>query len=754
MEALMDKEFSRKTFLKGGGALVIGFSLAGSALAGKAAGADPTDLGAVDTFIAIHADNTASIRTGQVELGQGTTTGLLMIAAEELAMDLSQLSHVRTDTAATPYTGGTWASHGISQAGPMVRAAAATARQALVQLAADKLGVPERTLVVSKGVVCGAGRSVSYGDLLGDHVFNVRMAAPTLDPGVAPAKPPTAYTLVGKRAPRIDIPEKVAGLYTYIHDVRVPGMLHGRVVRPRGQMVYGFGAPVLSVDASSIAHIPDVRIVRQRDFVGVVSPREYHAVQAAAQLKVRWAQPPAKWLGNGNMVEQMRAQDGAGDSRQLYLLDVGDVDRALENAAHVVTDSFAFSHNALQPIGADCAVADVTPNGAVVFCSSSDLVATRRQVSRVTGLREDQVRVIHYEASSSFGGAQPGNLDIPKAAAVMSQLAGAPVRLQWMRWDDHGWASYGPGTLMDIRAGVDANGHIVAYDLTRFYPQYKDFNTDTTEELLGKSPGPSVIPYSAPGSFAVLPGIVTKAPLLMYPGVMYNLPNQRFLIKSLPLRDNWFKAQWVRSGPAPISGFGSEQIIDELARRAGFDPIEFRLRNLSRATNRDRLLAVIDAAPVVSGRGFGVFDSVSPSATVADVEVNTKTGKLTVKHIFSAASGNLNINPGLVENQITGAAVQMTSRTVLEELRYSRSRVTSLDWVTYPILRFKDAPDVTPVVVQRIDQPPIGVGEPVSESIPAAIANAFFDATGVRMHTTPMTPPRVRGALEAAAVKR
>jgi len=701
MSQVLSRELSRRTFLKGGGALVVGFA-AGGAAAGAAHAAEspfasngPTDLSSVDSFIVVHPDNTVSLRSGFVELGQGSPTGLLMIAAEELDVEMGQMSHVRADTNVTPNAGGTSASNTIAVGGPRVRSAAASAKQALLALASAQLGVPVASLTVSKGVVSGGGRSVTYGQLIGDRLFNVPMAAASVDPGVGPAKAPAQYRLVGTSPPRIDIPDKVTGAYTYIHNVRVPGMLHGRIVRPRGQAVYGSGAPVVSVDEGSIEHLKGARVVRKGDFIGVVAADEYTAVQAAAQLRVRWAEPPARLAGNGNMVAQMRAQDGAGGSVQSYARNAGDVDSGLRSAAHVVSGSYSFSWNALQPIGADCAVALVTADGALVYCCTSSLSGTRGQVSRATGVPMERVRIVYYESASSFGGAQSGNLDIPKAAAVMSQLAGAPVRLQFQRWDDHGWASYGPGALLDARVGADAKGNLIGFDVATFYPQYKDFNTDTTEELaLAKKPGPSVINFSAGAGFAVTPGLTDRAASLMYPGIMYSLPNERWLLKSLPLQDNWLKAQWIRSGSAPLYGFGSEQLIDELAHRVGMDPVAFRLQNLSRASNRDRLLTVIDAvtkaakweprvtasrlsdANVVTGRGFALYDSKSASGTIADVEVDKSTGKITVKHVYSATSGNLVISPGLVENQIVGAITQMTSRTLHEQLTYTKTNVT------------------------------------------------------------------------------
>jgi hypothetical protein len=310
---LPEKEFSRRLFIKGGGALVVSFSLAGVAVAGRARAADNpfasngVDQYSVDSWIAINADNTATIKTGGIRQGTGSDTGLLMIAGEELNMDMSQLEFVLADTSVTPDTGKHSASNTIKDAGPGVRAAAASAAQALLALASTRLGVPAANLSVSKGVVSGGGKSVSYGELLGGKLFNVQMPASYnmvgnpngfpfftggIPAGQAPSKPVSEYTLVGTSPPRIDIPGIVTGTSVYIQNVRVPGMLHGRIVRPRGQAVYGFGAPVVSVDQSSISHLPDVKVVRMGDFLGVVAPHEYDAIQAAAQLKVKWSRRP------------------------------------------------------------------------------------------------------------------------------------------------------------------------------------------------------------------------------------------------------------------------------------------------------------------------------------------------------------------------------------------------------------------------------------------------------------------------------
>ncbi len=785
---LHEKEFSRRQFLRGGGALIVGFSLAGAGLAGEArADTSPytsngVDQYSVDSWITINPDNTATIKTGGIRQGTGSDTGLLMIAGEELGMEMSQLRFVMADTALTPDTGKHSASNTIKNAGPGVRAAAATAAQALLGMASQRLGVPVAQLSVSKGVVSGGGTSVTYGELIGGRLFNIEMPAswnmgrPTgfyfggIAAGQPPSKPVSQYTLVGTSPPRIDIPDIVTGSEVYIQNIRLPGMLHGRVVRPRGQAVFGFGVPIVSVDESSIAHIPNVRIVRKGNFLGVVAPREYDAIQAAAQLKVKWADPPAALPGNGDELEYMRALDSAGKTVTStsdlggVAVNSGNVDAALASAAHVVAGSYGWPTNIHTPIGPQCAVADVTPQGARIFSGTQGAYQTLPQVALVLGLPQSQVRVTACAMGGCFGdGAQ--YFDVAQAAAIMSQAVGAPVRVQLMRWDEIGWGQTSPASLMDVRAGVDAKGNLVAFDFTHFYPQYRSDNVQTNAELIG-------VPLPTPAS---------SISGHFYPAAMYNVPNGRYLLKSIPLLGNWIKVFWLRGGSSPHVTFAGEQVIDELAHAAGIDPVAFRIQNvvqgndLSKGQAHDQLLAVLDAVTkaagwqprvsasklsndeVVTGRGVAWSNAdntktYAQTAAIADVEVSKKTGKIRVRHVWQAVSAGLAVYPGGIENQIVGGVTQILSRLLVEQYRYTRTRVASTDFVTYPIMRFKDAPEVTPIVIQWSSQQPEGVGEPMAMAAAAAVANAFFDATGVRLRTAPFTPARVRAALKAAGV--
>ncbi|MET0633586.1 MAG: molybdopterin cofactor-binding domain-containing protein [Xanthobacteraceae bacterium] len=740
---LTDPTFSRRDLLKGGGALIVGFSFAGGSGGGAAAArgdvAGPPDPNTVDTWIAVHADNTATVYLGKGEFGQGNTTGLLQIAGEELDLDMSQLKWVQLDTNVTPNQGATTSSSSIHRGGPQLRAAAAEARQALLALASTRLGVQAGSLVVSKGVVSIDGhptQSVSYGALIGDKPFNVKFT------GTAPQKPINRYTLVGSNVPRVDIPDKAGGTYRHMQHVRLPGMLHGRVVRPPGQRAYGAGAKPVSIDESSIKDIP-ARIVRKGDFLGVVAEREWDAVKAARALKVTWQESPAL-PGNAGVFDYMRAAK----TTDTVIADWGDAAKAFAQAAHVASASYRCPYQSHAPFGPNCALADVGPGGALVMSSTQDIYNSRAMLAEVLGLPANKVRVQYHEGSGTFG--RSCYEDAAQAAAVMSQAVGKPVRVQFMRADEHGWDDYGPAHLADVRAGIDAGGKLVAYEYHGW--QHGWLINETTHELALLTPpkertsGPMSIPVNR-----------------MSTGSMYTVANRRVVSHAVPMV-GLLKGAPLRS-PLDLSfAFASEQTIDELAVAARLDPLEFRRRNIGDA----RWLGVLNAAAaaaawkpkvsgsavsnadVVSGRGIGLgTHHVSYGAAVADIEVDKRTGTIVATRVYAALDAGQIVNPALVEAQIMGQVIQAVSRTLKEEVLFDQTGVTSLDWVSYPVLRFAEHPDVVPVVVQRLDEPSTGAGEEVMGATTAAVANAFFDATGVRLRQYPMTPERVKAALAA-----
>jgi nicotinate dehydrogenase subunit B len=787
MTGLMhEKELSRKTFLKGGGALVVGFSIAGAGLAGKASAAFPApspagynpSLTQVDSWLRINPDNTIALLTSQGEVGQGISTGFLMVAAEELDVELSQMIYgnsVRSrdgqtlssvnDSYVVAQTGGIGGSNSMSSTGHRIRAAAVAARAELLKLASTKLGVAVGSLSVSKGVVSGGGKSVTYGELVGGKLLNVTMTTTSLQHGVAPAKPLAQYTLSGTTAPRVDIPQKVTGHHVYVSTIKLPGMLHARWIRP-GQgpwMTDGFAKP-LSVDASSIKHLPDVKIIRDGDFLGVVGPREYEVVQAASQLKVKWAETPIL-PGHANLWSSFRKADSAGLMPARVTQDTGNFDAAFKAAAKTVSATFKYPYNGHNPIGPAVAVGDYKVLGGpgkdlcTVFCNTQNVATTVTDVQATLKLTNpNQVRIIFYEGSSTFGNGYH-YLDIAEAAAVLSRAAGAPVRLQLMRWDEQGWTRYGPAIMHEMRAGIDAKGTITAYEAVAF--AQASTSLPATRLLLGvEAPG-------APGSGG------TNAENL---GPMYKVAQtgMRLISKTQTQPMGMFQNGTLRAPSGPQTAFASEQLIDMLAEKAGMDPQSFRVQNMRTDGIGPRgewprynavLKAAVDASGykphvaasqlqsgrIVTGWGLGIgTHNDSYASTVAFVEVDRKTGRITVKHVWAGQDSGYIINPGLIMNQMSGSIVQGVSKVLHEELRFDKNRVTSRDWVSYPILRFKETPKVTTVIVHRPDREASGSGEPPLVSVGAAVANAFYDATGVRLYQAPMTPAYVRGALAAA----
>jgi nicotinate dehydrogenase subunit B len=573
---------------------------------------------------------------------------------------------------------------------------------------------------------------------LGDKPFNVPFT------GTAPLKPISTYKIVGARVPRNDIPDKVSGKYLYMQNVRVPGMLHGRVVRPRGQSAYDAGAEVLTVDESSIQNIPAARIVRRRDFIGVVASNEWDAVRAARQLKVSW-NPIRTLPGNAGVHERMRAAK----TNDLVLKESGDVISALGRAAHTVSHTYHGPYQSHAPFGPACAVADVSAQSALVMCSTQNAYETRGQLSQVLGMPVGKVQVQYYEGSGCFG--RSCYNDAAQAAAIMAQEVGKPVRVQFMRWDELGWDNYGPAHLAEVRAGADASGKIVAYEYRGW--QHVWSTTETSQQLAqGTPPGESD------------DGVARQLNKLNL-GSMYDIPNVRLVNHRVPGINGYLKGANLRS-PLDISfSFASEQTIDELAYLAGIDPLTFRQRNMTDLRWLGVLNAVGQAAGwkprkaasrssdsnVVTGRGIAVGTHLSSyAAAVAEIEVNKGTGQIVAKHMYGALDAGLAVNPGFIENQISGMLVQATSRVLKEEVTFTNTNVTSLDWNSYAVLRFEESPEVTPIVIQRMDQKSTGAGEEALCSAAAAIANAFFDATGARLREYPMTPNRVLAALGRA----
>jgi CO/xanthine dehydrogenase Mo-binding subunit len=724
---------SRRALLEAGGALVVAFTLDGRALAQGAPPPVGPDLKSVDTWLTIHADNTVTLAIGYVEFGQGTTTALPQVAAEELDVGLDQIRLIPHETDVTPNQGGTFSSASIARGSPQVRAAAAEARQALLKLAADRLGAPADQLTVQRGVVSAAGKTVSYGRLVGGRKLQLTVS------GKAPVKNPDQYQLVGKAPARRDLPAKAEGTYEYIQHLKRPGMLHGRVVRPRGQRAYGSGAKVLAVDEASIAGT-GAKILRRGDFVGVVAEREWDAVRAARMLEVTWDETPTL-----PPFEQLHARMQSGPTQDSVVLQKGDAAKALAAGGQTVTFSGLGPYQAHAPFAPNCALADVKASGAEVICSSQDIYTLRRELSGLLGLQQDAVRVRFSPASGTYGHSCYD--DVAQAAAVMSQLAKAPVRVQFMRWDELGWDTYGPAHVGKVTVSAGPDGRISGYQYDGW--QHDWSNTEVTDQL---ATGAQAAEWAAFPSDQVA---------LLTCGGQYAIPNLKLVNHRVP-GGPWLRGAWLRS-PLDLScAFVSEQAIDELAYRLGQDPYAFRKANIANARWEGVLDAACKAAnwtarpahsqaqggPVVRGRGVGLGTHLqSWGAAVAELEVDQASGKVRVLRLTGALDAGLVVNPGIVEAQITGQLAQLTSRMLLEEVTFDEHGVTSLDWSSYPVARFEDCPQIKPIVVQRLHEPSMGAGEECMAAGAAAVANAFFDATGARMTRYPFTPERVKAAL-------
>ena len=724
----------RRNFLKAGGALVVSFHIPALAQSTPVPQAGPPDAQQIDSWIAIHQDNTATVYIGFVELGQGASTALLQVAAEELDMAMSQIRTTGQDTHLTPNQGGTYSSSAIRVGRPQVQRAAAEARQALLTMASTRFGVPVASLTVENGVVRAGNSSVTYGELIGDRRFDLAFT------GNAPVKDPSTYKVATHPVPRNDIPLKARGQYRHVQHQRLPNMLHGRIVRPRGQGAYREGVKVQGLDVASIAHIPGARVLRQGDFIGIVAEREWDAVKAAQQLDVTWVRPRSL-PGNADLFSRMEN----GPTNDRVAVDEGDVSAA--NSAHAVS-AFAGTgpYQAHVPFAPNCALADVREDSALVLCSSQDIYNTRASVAMLLGLEPEQVRVQYHEGAGTFGHSCWD--DAAQAAALMSQLAGRPVRVQFMRWDEHGWDTYGPAHVGKARVSADAGGKLVSYEYEGWQHHWSLIET-TAQTATGT-------PASEWPSF---PAMQLNPRTL---GGMYDAPNRKLVNHHVDGLD-YLKGAWLRS-PLDLSfAFISEQAIDDLAWQLGMDPWQFRQQNISEYHWLGVLNTAAEAAnwqtrrantgndsrgTTVRGRGIGVGTHLASwGGAVADIEVNTQTGEVNILHLYGAIDAGLVVNTANVENQIIGQLVQTASRMLLEEITFDDTGVTSLDWSTYPIIRFDRCPAVTPVIVQRLDQPSSGAGEEVMAAAAAAIANAFFDATGRRMTMYPFTRERVLAAL-------
>jgi CO/xanthine dehydrogenase Mo-binding subunit len=742
---MKENRMTRRAFLKTGGAVVVALGIGPSRVGRVAAQTTATAdrfLGktvaadAVDGFLAIHADGTVTLFSGKVDLGTGARAALRQMAAEELDVPLDRITMIEGDTALTPDQGATAGSYGVARGGMQIRRAAATARRALLERAAQRLGRPVNDLEVVDGVVrpMGGGAGVSYADLVGDQRLNL-----TVDEKV-PLTDPGKFRVIGKPARRHDVPGKVTGRHGFVHDFSVPGMLHGRAIRPPA-----VGAALVSVDESSIAAIQGARVIRIGNFLGVCADREWDAVRAARQLKATWSS------GRG-LPDQARLYADIRTTalvRDETLAARGDATAAFAKGGQSLSATYEWPIQSHASMGPSCAVADVRPDRATIWTGSQATHRFQATFARLLVLPQSQVRLIYLDGSGCYG--MNGHEDAAADAALLSRAVGRPVRVQWSREDEHGWDPKGPPHLLEIRAAVNEKGEVVAWNSEAWLPA-------PTANL------PNV-PLLAPKAAGIAQpmGISTG---LIHQNVdpPYQFPNMRAVIHWI--RDTPLRTSNLRAPGKVANCFAVESFTDELAQLVGADPVEFRLRHIKdprgmevirRAaarfgwTPRPRPQVVDPNASILTGRGFAYVHYKHNETYVAvgmEVEVERQSGRIRATRVACAQDCGLVVNPDCVRGQVEGCLLQGISRTLFEAVAYDRSRVTSVDWATYPVLTFSDAPAIEVELIDRPMEPPIGVGEAAGTPVPGALANAVFDATGVRLRTVPFRTDRVKAALK------
>lgn len=745
---------SRRELLQAGSALIVSFTCGSLAprAAAQAASSD-TDLGKtvdprqVDTFLAVHADGSVTVYTGKVDLGTGLRVAIRQMAAEELGVSVDRVALIEGDTALTPDQGATGGSTGLTRGGVEVRQAAATARQALIKLGAERLNRPASQVTIENGQVrptsfrysgpasgiAAAVAGVNIGDLIGGKKFALAVDAN------APLKSSAEYTVVGKPVSRPDIPAKCTAKHSYIQDFSIPGMLHGRVIRPSS-----IGAKAMGVDESSIRAIPDVRVVRIENFVAVVARDEWAAVRAARELKVVWSD----WQGlpGDNALE--RYVRAAAIDKDQTVVTRGATAPALAGAERKFSGTFYWPNQSHASLGPSCALADVRADRATIWTSSQATHNMRDNFTKAFGLPPGKVRVIYLDGAGCYGG--NGNDDVAADAVLLSKSMGQPVRVQWMRQEEHGWDPKGPQQLLDLRAGTDAQGNIAAWEAETWVP--------TT--VAGARPLLAATSAGLAQDHGQGAGLLTQN--CDPPYTAANVKVVAHLIRETPLRPSNLRA------PGKIGNvFAVESFTDEIASAAGVDPVAYRLARLhdpraidaiKKATDMFGWQARVSPNPVpvksnvATGRGFAYVRYKQTENYVAmamEVSVDRSTGQIAVRRVTCAHDCGLIVNPDALRNQVEGLIVQTLSRTLHEEVKFDRSRVTSVDWSSYPILRFPELPSIEVALIDRPEMPLLGAGEAAGAPVAAALGNAVFDATGVRLRRVPFTPERVKAALIA-----
>ena len=751
--------FTRRSVLLGGGALVVSVGAAISLETvlsigrAHAQGAKPPlTPEQLSSYIAVSADGTVSAFFGKMDMGHGLHVAIGQIVAEELDVPFKNVKVIMADTAMTVNQGGASGSTGIQTGGKQMRVAAAEARRVLVEMAASQLSVPAEKLVVTDGVVSASDdktKRISYAQMIGGKYFNVQLdwnkqyGNALYAPGKAQPKKPSDHKIVGQPIKREDVAPKVFAQEDFVTDVKVPGMVHGRMIRPAVA-----GTVPVKVDESSVKDIPGVKVVWDKGFLGVVADREWDAIQAAEKLKVEWSDTPPPFPDQAALYDHIRR---ASVRKRQIEKENGNVDEAFKSAAKVIEAEYEWPFQSHASMGPACALVEIKDGQVTCWSGTQKSHFQQQGLASTLGVPLESVRVIWKAGPGSYGRNDAD--DAAMDAAVMAKAVGKPVRVQYMRDQGTGWDPKGPASVHKVRAAIDASGKVTAYEFMSKAFSRVDVNTNGSkpfDTLAGQTRGDDL---KSGDGFGI-------------PAESYAFENKRAGWETIPPlldRSSPLRTSHLRDPVGPQIHFASESFIDEVAAALNADPIEFRLRHIKEPRDVALLKAVAEKSGwqsrpsprrdqttnKVSGRGLAYSQrNGTRVAIVAEVDIDRSTGKIWARKFTVAHDCGQIINPDGLVKCIEGNIVQGISRTLWEEVTFDRKAVTSVDWLTYPILDITETPgEVNVVLINHPEIAPTGAGEPSIRPVAAAIANAIFDATGVRIRRVPFSPDRVKTAL-------
>ena len=726
---------TRREFIHAGGALVVYFALPGSGLTQYISPNPGQNEGmhgitAIDTWIRVESGGQIVISAGKVEFGQGITTALAQIAAEELDIDLRRLRMAEVDTARSPDESYTFSAVSVQQSGSRVRKAAAQARLILLDLASEELGISASRLSVDDGSIRHQGKStdVDYWGLLEGRTFDAAV------PDDVKGKPLEHYQVVGYPVRRLDIPAKVFAQASYLSDIRMPGMVHARIVRPTGPKL-----KLDSLETETAAGMPGVlKVIQDGSFLALVAEREFQAARAVAVLE-----KSCKWQ-DGKPLPDPASLSGW---LKAAPAETSLVTERLAESQEPVLETLSAEYNrpylAHASIAASAAIALWDGQKMTVWSHGQGMYPLRAAIANALGLEENQLRCIHAESGGVYGhnGADDAACD---AAAIALHLPGRPVKLQWTRADEFSGEPYGSAMTVDTEAGLNKHGRIVNWKQDVWSGSHSTRPGGAAgaghflyaKQKRNPHPAPPLRSLPQPSGGADRNAI----PLYDIPVLKVN----KHLIPEMPLR-----VSALRSLGAYINIFAIESFMDELAVAAGVDPFEFRLRHLTDQRARLVLEKLRDISSWAqkpksnTGRGWGIgfaqYKNLSAYlAVLIKLTIEEKSGRIQLDQAQAVVDAGLVVNPDGVRAQIEGGIVQSASWTLKEKVRYNRTEILSRDWVSYPILGFSEVPDVEVEILERQDLPWLGVAEAAQGPTAAAIANAVYHATELRLRNVPL----------------